>query len=835
MQVIARLAIKSVVVFLFAFFLFPSPVFAATTPFKSSSIITTNGSPAYTNLLNCSATDGNTCDRTVASSYGSLYFRGFGSYSDFGISQGSTITNVMIRVTGKSSNGVYVGLSGGSTFTENCQWPSDLWSLFSSQTINTQTFVTPVKDVFQPGTVRSSCLQPYNFETNNFIWRINYSSAQPWSANIDNFEIAFDYDLAPTPTPTQTPTSTPTPSPTPTMTPTPTPTPGPEPFLDLPWDYGGKGLSFSEAALSINAYFDHEYPLLSSGLSESSGALGSIINYLGFPRVDRPYSSHDGYDYGVPARVNIGDPVLAAADGWATYHYDKDTIGNAIFIDHGNRYETRYFHMQDKSTIIDDSRKVRVTKGEQIGKVGATGHVIPEGKAGAHIHFMVVEDKNKDGNFDDNIPDGVTDPFGWQSKDVDPWEAYSFTDFLSKTRTGNRSYYLWKKKIDNLDTTLTANGGVFKTGKYTVDFPQNVTNQNLTLNILSSPIVKTLENLSSVGSTIAITASDALHNLVTKFESFFTITVDFSSADLTRYKTGTLSLYSSSDNINWTKESTTLDFTTKTASARLNHLTHFALMAERADTIAPTTAAILGGEKGQDNWYRSNVTVSLNAQDNPGGLGVDYTMYKIEGKDWEVYTSPLSFVKEGHYKIEFYSADNDENIEKIQSTEFNIDKTIPEASIFIDQDTQDLVVKGVDKNKTQVIRTDNTDTKKRDDAIYTISDLAGNTIKLDVRERDKEKKDSLRIHSIQYNQDSAFKLPDNKFIVEYKGKKNKLNVDEQRFEIKREVKIRIKYDSKKNKSTIIIKEPKGEKVKEVRDGLTLLQLRTNKGKLEYRY
>src|SRR3989338_10710026 len=40
----------------------------------------------------------------------------------------------------------------------------------------------------------------------------------------------------------------------------------PVPFLDLPWDYEGKGLSFEKAALTINAYFDHEYPLQSRGL-----------------------------------------------------------------------------------------------------------------------------------------------------------------------------------------------------------------------------------------------------------------------------------------------------------------------------------------------------------------------------------------------------------------------------------------------------------------------------------------------------------------------------------------------------------------------------------------
>lgn len=42
-----------------------------------------------------------------------------------------------------------------------------------------------------------------------------------------------------------------------------------------------KGLSFNEAALSINSYFDHEYPLLSSGLSEKAHNENSLVYYEG--------------------------------------------------------------------------------------------------------------------------------------------------------------------------------------------------------------------------------------------------------------------------------------------------------------------------------------------------------------------------------------------------------------------------------------------------------------------------------------------------------------------------------------------------------------------------
>jgi len=669
-----RLLSRSLVFIFFPFFaiFFAPTTLAAITPFRSANIITTDGFVPYTNLNNCSTTDGNTCDRSSASNYGNLYFRDFGNYDDFGMPQGSTITKVRIRVTGKSSVSPFapfVGLSSGTIFQSNCQLPSDLWTSWqlNSNIITTQNFVTNVTPQGGPQAVSASCLQFSNFENKNFIWRINVSTATPWSANIDNFEIAFDYNPGVTPTPTPTPS--------------PIPIPTPVPFLDLPWDYESKGLTFNDAALSINSYFDHEYPLLSSGLSEAYDTMGTIINFLNPVKVDKPYSSHDGYDYGRSAKVHIDDPILAAAGGIAIYINSCIPCGNMILIDHGNGYQTRYLHLQyDGLATNIPGEKVHVSAHQQIGKVGATGNVSPAGDAGAHIHFGVFQDKNHDGNFEDNIPDGVTDPFGWQSKDADPWANYSFF-YNGQNRTGNTSYYLWKKVIDHLDATLTSNGGVFNTGKYEIDFPQGATNQNLKLNFLAAPIVKTLNNLRSVGTSIIITASDSLGNLITNFDGLFSVGLDFSLLDLSPYDVNTLSIYSSSDGIIWNKEPTIIDFFNKKATTQVDHLTHFALLAERADTTPPVTTALLNGLEGQPYWFRSDVIVNLNAQDNEGGLGVDYILYKMDGSDWEAYTTPLVLSSEGHHKVDFYSADKDENIENVKSIEFDIDKTMPDVMI----------------------------------------------------------------------------------------------------------------------------------------------------------
>lgn len=602
----------------------------------------------------------------------------------------------------------------------------------------------------------------------------------------------------------------------------------PEPFLDLPWDYQGTGLSFNEAALTINSFFDHEYPLLSApSLSEPIPAQNNITSFRGEFRVNFDYSRHDGYDYGKKAKANNGDPVLAAGSGVATYMNSCGACGNAILIDHGNGYQTRYYHLQKDGLITNiPGQKVNVNTGEQIGKVGATGNVFPASEAGAHIHFMIIQDKDDNGDFEDNIPDGVTDPFGWQSSQPDPWPLFNF-NYLGQQRSGNTSFYLWKKKLDHLDATLTSNGGVFNTGRYQLNFPQGSTNQNLDIEIASSPASKITDNLVSIGSGIVANARDGLGNIVEQFNALFSITVNFSQFDLSRFKPETISFYSSQDGVNWTKEQTSVDLASKTATAQVNHLTHFALMAERADTVPPTTIAALTGEQGQANWFRSDVQISLNARDNPGGLGVDYTLYKVNDGDWQTYTTPLAFTNEGHYKIEFYSVDDDENIEEVKSVEFDIDKTLPEAKVFIDQNHPDLTIEGIDINQTTISKEDG---KKKYEITYTITDLAGNSLKVAGKKVAKKNSASLKIYWLQYNQAQLTDLTENLFEVNYQDKKNNLTLEEQNFEVKKKVKINIKYDRQKNQSSIT-----NQKIKEVKEGLVLLQLTTNQGNLEYSY
>lgn len=144
--------IASVFFFIFLIY-FPEASFAATTPFRNASIVTSDGFLPYTNLENCSITDGNTCDRETGLHSGHLHFRDFGTYGDFEMPLGSKITNVRMRVTGKASGpvfGLLVTITSAINPQQSCQWPPllDIWKLgqLNGSVISTQTFIAKVTE-----------------------------------------------------------------------------------------------------------------------------------------------------------------------------------------------------------------------------------------------------------------------------------------------------------------------------------------------------------------------------------------------------------------------------------------------------------------------------------------------------------------------------------------------------------------------------------------------------------------------------------------------------------------------------------------------------------------
>lgn len=86
---------------------------------------------------------------------------------------------------------------------------------------------------------------------------------------------------------------------------------------------------------------------------------------------------HQGIDLGAPT----GTPIVSAEAGKVIYSGWKSGYGNFVAVDHGHGYETHYAHCSHLSVKTGQV----VGKGQQIAKVGNTGH-----STGPHLHFEVV-------------------------------------------------------------------------------------------------------------------------------------------------------------------------------------------------------------------------------------------------------------------------------------------------------------------------------------------------------------------------------------------------------------------------------------------------------------
>ena len=105
------------------------------------------------------------------------------------------------------------------------------------------------------------------------------------------------------------------------------------------------------------------------------------------------------------------------------------------------------------------------------------------------------------------------------------------------------------------------------------------------------------------------------------------------------------------------------------------------------DTTPPETTLEIEGIKGGDNWYTGTPKVELKSTDDLSG--VNYTMYRLNEEEWQLYTGPLP-TKEGINTVEFYSADYAGNQEETKTGRFKYDKTPPETTCNITGETGEI-------------------------------------------------------------------------------------------------------------------------------------------------
>lgn len=93
-----------------------------------------------------------------------------------------------------------------------------------------------------------------------------------------------------------------------------------------------------------------------------------------FHPILQTWRAHLGVDYAAPT----GTPVRSVGDGVVDFAGVQGGFGNVVFINHRSGHTTVYAHL----SRIDVKRGERVSQGQNIGAVGATGWA-----TGPHLHF----------------------------------------------------------------------------------------------------------------------------------------------------------------------------------------------------------------------------------------------------------------------------------------------------------------------------------------------------------------------------------------------------------------------------------------------------------------
>jgi hypothetical protein len=102
------------------------------------------------------------------------------------------------------------------------------------------------------------------------------------------------------------------------------------------------------------------------------------------------------------------------------------------------------------------------------------------------------------------------------------------------------------------------------------------------------------------------------------------------------------------------------------------------------DETPPTTSISLdpAAPDGENGWYVSPVTVSLNAADNPGGAGLASTEYRLDGGAWQPYEGPFTVSEDSILTVEARSSDRAGNTEDPPvSATIQLDQATPIAAI----------------------------------------------------------------------------------------------------------------------------------------------------------
>ena len=263
------------------------------------------------------------------------------------------------------------------------------------------------------------------------------------------------------------------------------------------------------------------------------------------------------------------------------------------------------------------------------------------------------------------------------------------------------------------------------------------------------------------------------------------------------------------------------------------------------DVVSPVTVAMIIGSQGKPGFYRSDVNISLSvidpiiARHENETSGILKTVYHLDGGSPQDYSSatPIHVAKEGAHTLVFFSTDKAGNNETEQTLNFTIDKTAPDVTIQFDPARKDLKFSGTDNISTvsSISVTDNDD-------LITLTDEAGNTTELILKEKSRKKKLQADIRALHYNGVAA-DLSRNEMSFGWQfDKQGNLNELHQKVKSRKDFVIKAEYENGlpvhsgwQAGRTKLEGRDKGGKISKTLPGLVLLAVKTSNGDLMWGY
>jgi len=141
-----------------------------------------------------------------------------------------------------------------------------------------------------------------------------------------------------------------------------------------------KALSIENNLTSLLSFFESDSLRLAStpSIMPAAGWIASVFGHR-----NDPFTGAWTMHWGIDISTNIGNPIMATADGIVIKVQTDKYLGKNVTISHGNGFTTVYGHMSNFAV----SAGQKVKRRDIIGYIGQTGKA-----AGPHVHYEVFRD-----------------------------------------------------------------------------------------------------------------------------------------------------------------------------------------------------------------------------------------------------------------------------------------------------------------------------------------------------------------------------------------------------------------------------------------------------------